>query len=243
VLGFAEAYEVTKDKMFLTDAQNTQRFVLSGWDDVLGGGIYWKLDHQSKNTCSNGPAATAALRLYQVDHEKDQLDWAIKIRDWTNAHLQDTDGLYWDNINLKGDIGKHKFTYNSALMIRADVLLATLNHDPKALAEARRIADAGLAEWTDPQTGSLHKTEDGALFTHLFCEALLRLYDVTHEEKYLNAVRREAAFAYKYLRDPQGGYYNKWTTTGHQPGEQKSLIESASIARLFWLLTPYKDEE
>ena len=241
VLGLVEAYQDTHDARFLQRARETQKFVLSGWDDVLGGGIYWKLDHQGKNTCSNAPAAAAALRLDQVAGDRDQLPWALKIKTWLNGKLQDVDGLYWDNVNLKGDIGKAKWTYNTGLMIRTNVLLFQLRHDRAALAEARREADAGLAAWTDPATGSLQKTEDSPRFTHLFCEALLRLYDVTHDLTYLDAVRRQAAFGYRYARDPQGGYWDHWTTTPHKPNERKSLIENASAARLFWLLTPYQD--
>ena len=243
VLGFADAYETTHDPLFLRDAKRTQRFVLSGWDDKLGGGIYWKVDHKSKNTCSNGPAAASALRLYQVARQEDQMAWAVKIRDWTNAHLLDSDGLYWDNVNLEGRIGKAKFSYNTALMIRTDVLLFQLRHDASALTEARRLADAGLAAWTDPATGSLQKTEGSPRFTHLFCEALLRLYDVTKDTKYLNAVRREAGYAYLHVRDPDGGYWDHWNEREHKPDERKSLIENASVARFFWLLAPYPDPE
>jgi uncharacterized protein YyaL (SSP411 family) len=241
VLGFTEAYEITQDRIFLKDALNTQKFVLSGWDSKLGGGIYWKVDHKSKNTCSNGPAAASALRLVQVANQKDQMDWAIKLRDWTNANLLDSDGLYWDNINLAGKIEKHKWSYNTALMIYTNVLLAQLNKDKKALSEARRSADAGIAAWTDPATGSLQKTEDAPRFTHLFCESLLRLYDVTKDVKYLNAVRKQADFAYRYARDPKGGYWDKWKVMSHAPGEHKTLIENASAARLFWLLVPYPE--
>ncbi len=241
VLGFVEAYQNTHDQRFLQRARDTQKFVLSGWDDVLGGGIYWKLDHKGKNTCSNAPAAAAALRLDQVAGDKDQLPWALKIKTWLNGKLQDTDGLYWDGLNLNGDIGKTKWTYNTALMIRTNVLLYQLQHDRTALAEARREADAGLAAWTDPATGSLQKTEDSPLFTHLFCEALLRLYDVTHDLTYLNAVRREAAFGYRVARDPQGGYWDHWTTAPRKPDERKSLIDNAAAARIFWLLAPYPD--
>ncbi|MES2463891.1 MAG: glycoside hydrolase family 76 protein [Armatimonadota bacterium] len=243
VLGFAEAYEITRDPMFLKDAQNTQKFVLSGWDSKLGGGIYWKVDHRSKNTCSNGPAAASALRLVQVAKQADQLEWATKIRDWTNSRLLDADGLYWDNVNLDGKIEKTKWSYNTALMIYTNVLFGQLQKDKKSLTEARRLADAGLAAWTDPATGSLQKTEDAPRFTHLFCESLLRLYDVTKDVKYLNAVRRHASFAYRYARDPQGGYWNKWKMVTHAPDERKILIENASAARLFWLLAPYQDTD
>ena len=241
VLGYTEAYQSTGDPKFLGLARATQNFVLSGWDDKLGGGIYWKIDRQSKNTCSNAPAAAAALRIDQAAGDKEQGAWGIKIKDWTDKTLQDKDGLYWDNINLKGEIQKQKWTYNTALMIRTDVLLYQLRHTPADLAEARRVADAGLAAWTDPATGSLQKTEDSPRFTHLFCEALLRLYDVTHDARYLDAVRRQATFGAKYAHDPSGGYWDHWTTKPHQANETKSLIENASAARLLWLLTPYPD--
>ncbi|MEO7719995.1 MAG: glycoside hydrolase family 76 protein [Capsulimonas sp.] len=238
VLGLVEAYEATKNPNFLKKARATQKFVLSGWDSKLDGGVYWKLDRKSKNTCSNTPASAAALRLYQVGHDKAQLSWALKIRKWTKDKLQDSDGLYWDNIDLKGKVEKTKWTYNTGLAIRTDVLLYQMQGDKKALAEARRMADAGLAQWTDPKTGSLHKTEGSALFTHLFCESLLRLYDVTRDIKYLDAVRSEAAFAYEHVRDPDGGY---WNEAKHKPNERKKLIENAAAARLFWLLTPYPE--
>ncbi len=241
VLGYAEAYQNTHDPKFLALARATQDFVLSGWDDKLGGGIYWKLDHQSKNTCSNAPAAASALRLDQVAGDREQGTWGIKIKDWTQAHLQDTDSLYWDAYHIDGKIEKTKWTYNTALMIRTDVLLYQLRHTEPDLEEAKRMADAGLAQWTDPATGSLQKTEDATRFTHLFCEALLRLYDVTHNVRYLNAVRQQAAFGYKYARDPSGGYWDKWVTKPHKPDETKTMIENASAARLFWLLAPYPD--
>lgn len=241
VLGFVEAYQSTKDPKFLKLARDTQKFVLSGWDDTLGGGIYWKIDHQSKNTCSNAPAAASALRLDQVTGDREQGAWGVRICAWTDAHLQDTDGLYWDNVDLSGKIGKSKWTYNTALMIRTHVLLYQLRHTRADLQEARRMADAGLAVWTDPATGSLQKTEASPRFTHLFCEALLRLYDVSHDVRYLNAVRQEAAFGDEYARDPNGGYRDHWTVKADSPAAPKSLIENASAARLLWLLAPYPD--
>ena len=243
VLGYVEAYENTHDPKFLALARATQNFVLSGWDDTLGGGIYWKIDHQSKNTCSNAPAAASALRIDQVAKDRAQGAWGLKIKAWTDSTLQDkTDGLFWDNINLAGKIQTAKWTYNTALMIRTDVLLYQLRRTPADLKEAQRLADSGLAAWTDPATGSLQKTENTTRFTYLFCEALLRLYDVSHDVRYLNAVRREASFGYRYAHDPSGGFWNDWTTKPHRPDETKSMIENAADARIFWLLAPYPDE-
>lgn len=230
VLADLEAYENTKDQMFLKDARDTQKFVLSGWDETNGGGIYWHLKKKSKTTCSNAPAATSALRFYQLAKDKEQLEWAVKIRNWVNPRLRDKDGLYFDRMGGDGGIGKTKWSYNTALMIRTDLLLYQLTGDKAALESAKTSADAGIAAWTDPATGSLHKSDNSPIFTHLFCEALLRLYDVTKDIKYLDAVRNEADYAYKYARDPKGGYWNNWNTKEHKPDERKKLIVNAPAA-------------
>jgi len=239
VLGFLEAYQETHDPKFLNWAKETQHFVLSGWDDRLGGGIYWHVKHQSKNTCVNAPAAVSALRLYELTGDRDQLDWALKIRKWVNATLQDSDGLYWDNINIDGHIEKTKWTYNTGLMIQANVLLYRLQHQKQDLREAERIADASIAAWQDPKTGAF---QNDVSFTHLLCEGLLNLYQADHDRRYLDAVRRHAAYGYRTARDPQGGYWNHWTGN-HKPDDRKSLLENASDARLFWLLAPYPDSD
>ncbi len=240
VLGFAEAYDVTKDPKFLDWARRTQKFVLSGWDEKLGGGIYWRPDNKSKNTCVNAPAAVAALRLYALG-DKDQLVWAQRTCAWTNANLQDKDGLFWDNISTESKIEKTKWTYNTALMIRANVGLFEVTKDQKYLAEARREADAGIAKWADPQTGGF---ADDAKFNHLFSEALLEVYEASKDIKYLNAVRRDADFAWRYVHDSNnGGFWNQWHKANHSADDRKTMIENAAAARLFWLLTLYQDVE
>jgi uncharacterized protein YyaL (SSP411 family) len=242
ILGFVEAYEVTGDEFFLNWARRVNEFSLSGWDDKLGGGIYWKVDHQSKNTCSNGPAAAAAMRLYLAGNaqDKDQRDWALRIRKWTADNLQDPeDGLFWDNIHINGKLDKTKYTYNTALMIRTDVLLYKSLGDKLYLDSSRRMADASIKHWADPKTGAIGGPPK---FAHLLCESLLRLYDETKDAKYLNTVRAYADQAHRDARDPKGGYWDDWNKKDHSTDARKSLIENASAARLFWLLVPYDTE-
>ncbi len=241
VLGFAEAFRVTKDPQFLDWSQRTHDFVLSGYDDKLDGGIYWYQNKkESKNTCINAPAATSALELYEISHKPEDLAWAKRLYAWTNAHLQDADGLYWDNISLDGKIEKTKWTYNTALMIRANVGLWRATKDAKYLAEARRISDASLKRWVQPGGGFA----DAARFNHLLAEALLVAYDATRDIKYLNAVRRHADYGYRYVRDVRdGGYWNNWNAETRAPNERKTLIENAGAARTLWLLVPYSDVE
>jgi rhamnogalacturonyl hydrolase YesR len=242
VLGFAEAYRDTRDAFFLDWARRTHNFVLSGWDEKQDGGIYWyQVKRESKNTCSNAPTATAALELFHIGRDPRDLEWAKRIHNWTCSKLQDKDGLFWDNINLKGEIERTKWTYNTALMIRSNLGLWRATKEKRYLQEATRVSDAALARWADPATGGF---ADSARFNHLLSEALLQTYEATRNMKYLNAVRRDADFAYRYVRDAQnGGYWNQWKIVNRPKDERKTLIENASVARLFWLLTPYLDVE
>ena len=238
VLGYLEAYEATHDPKYRQWARETQTFVLSGWDDKLGGGIYWSLKHQGKATAANAPASVGALRLAALG-DTEQRDWALRIVNWVDATLKADNGLYWDNIALDGKVEKTEWTYNTGLMIQADLLLFQTQGDRKALGEAERSADAAIATWQDLATGAF---TNNANFTHLLCEGLLRLYQADHDIRYLDAVRRHAAFGYRYVRDAQGGgYWNDWTKTPHKADERKALLENASDARLFWLLAPYPD--
>ncbi len=238
VLDFVEAYHFTKDPRFLELAKRTQKFVLSGWDEKLGGGIYW---HQgkpdSKNTCINAPAAASALELYALSRDPNDLSWAKRLVAWTNTHLRDEDGLFWDNINLRGEIEKTKWTYNTALMIRSNLGLWRATKDGKYLREARRSADASLRRWV--QVGGAFN--DDAKFNNWLSEALVMTFEATRDPKYLNAVRRHADFGYRYGRDARGGYFDKWNALKRAPGERKTLIENAGAARIFWLLEPYPD--
>ena len=72
VITFLEAYETNRDPRYLTRADETLKFVLSGWDEESGGGIWWHQRHKdgTKNACANGPAAVGCLRLAKF-REKD----------------------------------------------------------------------------------------------------------------------------------------------------------------------------
>ena len=65
VITFLEAYETNNNPRYLARADQTLKFVLSGWDDEAGGGIWWHQLHKdgTKNACANGPAAVGSLRL------------------------------------------------------------------------------------------------------------------------------------------------------------------------------------
>src|SRR5262249_26931172 len=83
VITSLEAYETDRDPRYLTRADETLRFVLSGWDEEIGGGIWWHQRHKdgTKNACANGPAAVGCLRLakFREDDAGTLVDQAQRI--------------------------------------------------------------------------------------------------------------------------------------------------------------------
>ncbi len=230
VLSLADAYEITKDKATLKRAIDTQAFAMSGEDSKLGGGIYWQeAKHESKNTCSNAPAIVGALRLFQITHEPAYLAAAKRLYTWTNAHLQDKDGLFWDSQRLDDKIEKTKWTYNSALMIRANVIFYHVAHDPIYRDEAKRIAKSATLHWVDRTTGAI---KDDASFAHLLADSFLDLYAIDQTGPWRETVLKALTFLHDNGKDAKGLYPKRWDGSAGSDKKQLLLYE-ASAARGF----------
>lgn len=153
-IDFTELYGHTGEDSYLAKAEEIWRFVESGVDTLLGGGIYWcEQKKTSKNTCSNAPGAVFALKLYGATGNGRYLTLGKELYQWTREMLLDeTDGLYFDHINLDGRIGRHKFPYNSGQMIQAGVLLYEITGEREYLAQARETAEASYRHFTREYT-------------------------------------------------------------------------------------------
>lgn len=217
-----EAFELTNDRRYLDRAEATLRFVLSGWDDARGGGIWWHEGHKegSKNTCANAPAAVACLRVAQhqsPERAAESIAMARRIVDWTVATLEDEDGLFADSIRVDtGRLNRDRLTYNTALMTRAFLGLwrATGEADYRRRAERSSAASRWFA---DGRTGVYR---DSVKWSHLLVEADLEMYRATGDAELLRRATINA--------DAQ---YAAWKA--EPPAE---LIDNASIARTLWLL-------
>jgi len=173
-LGIAclRAYGATNDIVYKEVAQELWDEVKKGWSEVNGGGIMWRIDTPNeKNACSNGPAAILAARLYDIDKNPEDLEWAKKIYGWLRNTLVDpATGLVWDNIALKnGETVINKdwiFTYNQGTYIGAATELYELTKDKTYLDDAVKTSKSIM---TSPKVTSagLLKSEgqgDGGLF-------------------------------------------------------------------------------
>ncbi|HEY3322540.1 MAG TPA: glycoside hydrolase family 76 protein [Planctomycetota bacterium] len=223
VLALLEAYELTREPQYLTRAEETLKFVLSGWDDELGGGIWWHERHKdgTKNACSNAPAAAACLRMARIKNTADYVGWATKIVEWTRRNLQDKDGLFDDRkVVATGELKRGKLTYNTALMIRALLGLWRQTGKAEYLDEAKRIGKA--SDWFLGRGTGAYR--DHVKWSHLQVEADLELYRATKETYLLERARKNGEYHYK-----------AW-----KAGPPQDLMTNASIARLLWLLADHE---
>lgn len=229
VITFLEAYQLTSDRAFLTRAREVARFVASGWDEQQGGGIWWHQTHKddSKNTCVSGPGAVGFLSLARLDPANEAANWitlAKKTVEWTNQKLQASDGLFDDRIIVStGEVKKGKLTYNSALMLRANLALYRATGKPEYLAEAKRIGDA--ADWfLDKKTGVYR---DPLKWSQFQAEADIDLYRATGEDKYLQRAKHNA-----------DAWYAAWKK---EPSPE--MMHNAGVARVLWLLADLETEK
>lgn len=233
VLALAEVFEVTQDRKYLDRSAATFRFVMSGEDDKLGGGLYWREGFlASKHTCSNAPAIVGALRLYQLTGEENYLAIAKRLYAWTVSHLQDADGLYWDHIRLDGEISRRKYSYNSALMIRANCLLHRVTGEARYLDEAKRMARAAEKMWVH-EDGSI---SDSGKFAHLLLESFLAVHAQENDPHWTGIVSRTLGYVHGNLRGPDGRYPESWNRLASGPARSESmLLNQASPARAYWM--------
>lgn len=163
-----DAWFRTHQSSFLQTGREIYRFMMTGYDDKTGGGLYWEEgSKKTKNTCSNGPGIILALQLYKATGNKTYLDTALLLYRWVNRTLRAPSGLYYDNIKIPSlAIGKECYSYNTGTMLQSNVYLYELTKDPAYLKEAITLADSSAAFFLSK----------GKLDNYWFSAVLLRGY-------------------------------------------------------------------
>ncbi len=252
-IDFCDIYAATGDRRYLAEAEAIWRFIESGMDEVLGGGIYWcEQKKHSKNTCSNAPGAVYALKLYAATEDARYLEQGRALYDWTKRTLMDPeDGLYFDNMNLEGRIGRAKFAYNSGQMVQAGVLLYEATGDESYLADAERTAEACYGRFFEdfaPEGADAFRvlSKGNVWFTAVMVRGLAELYAANGDPKYLIDVQRSLDYAWEHARDGFGLFETDFT--GVDRRTEKWLLTQCAMAEMFGRmgalnLPPYGSEK
>ena len=237
-LDFIDLYILTGNEKYINKAKTIWSFIESGTDTVLGGGIYWcEQKKTSKNTCSNAPGAVYAIKLFQVTGDITYLNQAIKLYEWTKKYLQDeNDFLYFDNINLKGRINEVKYAYNSGQMMQASALLYKTTRQEKYLQEAQHIAHACYDYFFHDfhtATGETLRLLDknDIWFTAIMLRGFIELYNIDHNEEYINAFQKNLDYAWTHMRDENGLFNSDWS--GKEKDDSKWLLTQFAMVEMY----------
>lgn len=233
VMALAESAIITRNERWFKRAEESLKYVMSGESDTLGGGVYWKeREKTSKNTCSNGPSAAAALDIYEVTKNQAYQDFALRTYEWTVKHLRDPDdNLYWDNLTVdERRLEKMKWSYNTALMVKAGWELGKHPGQSAKREEALASARAAVKHWIDPKSG--HMKCEGR-FAHLLFEVLLQVEREGKVELFDElAVLRGVAT----LRDANGLFGKRWDRPAEPGTTRYEILDQMAFVRIAFLV-------
>ncbi len=168
-LTWVNAYDLTGNGNYLSQAKDIFADMTRGWDGTCGGGIWWSKARHYKNAIANEIFLQVAAGLQErTPGDTAYRDWALREWAWfqgtgmlTGSHLV-IDGL----AGCKPDMSSPTWTYNQGMLIGGLVSLARMTGRKAPLATAERIAheesEAALGPgWQRPLPGLYPAQRDG----------------------------------------------------------------------------------
>ncbi|MBQ4120777.1 MAG: hypothetical protein IJD35_02045 [Clostridia bacterium] len=119
------------------------------YDTKLGGGLYWRIENNTKNSCVNCPASIAACLIGELSKDESYFEKAKGLMDWEFRYMYEKNtGKVYDAYNINGEINKWASTYNQGTFIGACTLLYKHYGDETYLTYADKAADYAMKELT-----------------------------------------------------------------------------------------------
>ncbi|KAK4450746.1 glycoside hydrolase [Podospora aff. communis PSN243] len=217
-LAWIRSWDVTHEPQFLAMAQSIFKDMKTGEDNICGGGIWWKKDHQYKNAIANelylSVAASLANRV-SPDLKDSHLNIAKSSWSWflnstmLNAQNLVNDGLV---INPDGSCSSNNYTtwsYNQGVILGGLVELFKATNDSSYLDTATAIAKAALTRLSD-KVGVIHEADkcepncggDGSQFKGIFMRNLNYLHSVAPQDVFRTAIVANADSIWLNNRNP-----------------------------------------
>ena len=186
-LTWINAYDLTGNGAYLSQARDIFADMAGGWDGTCGGGIWWSKARHYKNAIANELFLQVAVALHErTPGDTGYGSWAQREWAWfqgsgmlTGSHLV-IDGL----AACQPDLSSPTWTYNQGVLIGGLVALARMTGREAPLAAAERIADAVMDSQALSPHGILRDPcepsscdEDQPLFKGIFAKNLKLLAD------------------------------------------------------------------
>jgi hypothetical protein len=225
-LNLIKLYQLTGDQAVLERVKDIFKLEVYGWDNdpshPYRGGIFWTQASwsQDRNTISNAPLAQIGLYLYQITRDKSYFDWAKKAYDWVNNSMLAPNGLYWDHVDLKGNIDKTQWTYNQGMMIGANVLFYKTTGNETYLDLAKSIANKAIQYY-----GDVLLYNNPPEFNAIFFENLQLLDSINHNNKYRKYIQSYADQMWDTERNTETGLFQRDNQNPVPLIEQAAMVE------------------
>jgi predicted alpha-1,6-mannanase (GH76 family) len=208
-LAWLRAYDLTGDERFLAAARHIFADMVSGWDEVFGGGLWWNRDRRYKNAITNELFLAVATGLHRRSPGRDRtyLDWALREWDWFDgAGLVGAEGLVNDGLTDDGaNNGRPAYTYNQGVILGGLADLYRITGDNAYLGPGASIADAALRKLTGrPDAGSagvltepgesdiIGRADDASQFKGIFVRNLGEFYACVPRPAYRDFILHNA---------------------------------------------------
>ena len=216
-IAFSRIANLTGNNLYAKYAkQNFDTVWSRAWDTKLGGGLYWRVDNKTKNSCVNCPAAIAACQIGIFYNDESYFEIAKKIMSWEIKWMfEPATGRVYDAYPLVGDISKWASTYNQGTFIGACTLLYQHYNDETYMTYAAKAASFAMSNLT--QDGILHNGEgnpasdNGDLigFKGILTRWLYRYAKVAESIEVLSFLQNNAETAYQN-RNKDGVIWTNW---------------------------------
>lgn len=235
-LDLLRAYTVTQNPAFLTAAEHDISFLESGWNatDPPQGGEYFNEDRQGRTQTATGSMLDALLRAYLDTKNPADLTFAETVEAWDRTYMRGLNGIYNDSMSPTGRVSGTPYTYDTGVVLQADVLLYRATGEIVDLERAEQLAVAAIEAYVDPLNGVLIENagSSNAPFNAILLRGLYMLWEVDPNPAWVAPLLRQATLALRYDRYPSGIYGNNWTGLNN-PATPVDLLIQGGTLRLF----------
>jgi predicted alpha-1,6-mannanase (GH76 family) len=252
-LAWIDAYDLTRNKVYLATAESIFSDMSGEWDDTCGGGIWWSKDKNYKNAIANELFLSVAAHLANRTSGKKRSEyqtWGNREWKWFEATgLINAKGLVNDGLRITGGVGAAAsctnnhgtvWTYNQGVVLGGLAELSSANHDPALKQIARKIATAAVTQLVDAN-GILHDPcdpecgGDGVQFKGIFVRNLVLLDRAHPDTAYESFVYKNADTLWRDARGTNFQLAERWSgpfDTANAASQTSALDTLVGAARL-----------
>jgi hypothetical protein len=232
------SYGQTHAASLLQRAETVFSYLESGW--LPTGGEEFYPNCGCVEQVATGTFLQAALRLYQATGQASYLRWAQTIDAWDNANMQagpSGNGLYYDTLTGGTLTDSIQFTYDTGVMLQADVLWYQVTGDRQYLTTAERLATAASAAFVNPADGVMAQAgPSGPAFNSIYLQAAADLTAADGNQQWLRIGVTSAAAAASSDAD-QATYGANWDgVNAYYDAGDLDVLTQAGTVRLFAIL-------